>query len=273
MTTFRRALLAARIARGAVVFGMLVLLPVTCLAQAGANAVNAADIAPATVASTAGGDPLRDAAMQVAQRFPAQSIKSVATADAALADVKRSRVDIEARHRAAEADCRPAFFMTRCLDATQEKKRAALALLRPVEIEADAFKRRNRVVDRDRALTEKNAKAEREALVEQNAVSVRKQAESASVPHPSERSTTVSGPAAPHGVRTPHVAKPLTPSIDATTAARNMASFDRKATESAQRQREIEAKKAEKEQDRARKKTEADAKATGAAGSTPTAPK
>ena len=200
----------------------------------------------------------------VVQRYPAQSIASVLTADAALADIKVARTDIESDYRAEELGCRPAFFMTRCLDAAKEKRRAALALIRPVEIEADAFKRRERVEARDRALDEKKAKADREAVAEQNLADTHELAGEtapAASAKARDRKTAVRSPATPHPVRAPHVPKPLTPSIDAAGEARNAASYDRKALESAQRQRDIAAKKAEKEQDRARKKAAVNAAA------------
>ena len=259
----------ARPTAGRLMYWLLCLLlatvPARCLAQA------AAEGAPAEAAPAI--DAIGGSAAAVVARYPARSIDSMASADAALADVARARAEINTRHQAAQAACRPAFFMTRCLDAAKEKRRAALATLRPVEIEANAFKRQERVSARDRALEEKNAKAEREAASEKNSVKIRKPvAPAAPAADASDAASANAAPAKapPRNPRTPHVAKPLTPSIDAATEARNMAAFDRKAAESAQRQRDIAAKKAEKEQDRARKKAEAAAAAaagtdTGAA--------
>ena len=199
----------------------------------------------------------------VVQRYPAQSIASVVTADAALADIKVAHTDIEMEYRAEELGCRPAFFMTRCVDAAKEKRRVALALIRPIEIEADAFKRRARVEVRDRALDEKKAKADRETAAEQNQLNMHKLPGETPAANPKarDRDTAVRSPATPHPVRAPHVAKPLTPSIAAAAEARNAASYDRKAVESAQRQRDIAARKAEKEQDRARKRAAVNAAA------------
>lgn len=233
-----------------------------CALMAVAPGTSLAQAAPDGAALSAESMPAGAAA--IVQRYPAQSITSVAVADAALADVTRERTEINNRLHAAELACRPVFFMTRCLDAAKERRHTALAMLRPIEIEANAFKRRERVVERDRLLEEKREKAERDALNEQNSVKIRKSGAPPASPAgalDTTRSTTVPASTAPHNVRTPHVAKPLTPSIDAATEARNMASYDRKGAESAERQREIAAKKAEKEQDRARKKAEASAAA------------
>jgi colicin import membrane protein len=246
---------------------LMTAMPVVCRAQA---ATVAASTEPA-----AASDPMLAGAAAIVARYPAKSIASLATANAALADVSREQAAIDTRHRAAQQACLPEFFMTRCLDAAKEKRRTALAMLRPLQIEADAFKRRERVVERDRLLEEKRIKAESAALAEQNTPQVIKP-----VPPPAQPghargagSDTAPAPAAPRNVRTPHVAKPLTPPIDATTEARNMASYDRKVAESAQRQHEIAAKKAEKEQDRARKKAEADAAASASAKQAATPPK
>ena len=242
----------------------------TCLLWLAASAaycqapVAAIDDRPGA-AKTAGADRVTDPAADLVRRHPPGAIDSVATADAALADVSRERALVEAEHARDEQACAPAFFMTRCLDSAKERRRAALARLRPIEIEANAFKRRDRVVERDRLLEEKRLKAEEEATPEQRALKVRK-------PERPDAGTTVvegAGPdatalkaakPAPSNVRKPHVAKPSTPSIDAATQARNMASFDRKAAESLQRQKEVAAKKAENERDRAKKQAEHNAK-------------
>jgi colicin import membrane protein len=225
----------------------------------------AATPAAATAATTPVPASRADAVADLAGRHPAGSIDSVASADAALAEVSRERALVEAEHVRSEQACTPVFFMTRCLDKAKERRRAALARLRPIEIEANAFKRRDRVVERDRLLEEKRLKAEQEATPEQRALKVRK-------PEPPEtgtpaaeaagRDTTADRPArpAPTNVRQPHVVKPDTHAIDAATQAKNMASFDRKAAESLARQKEIAAKKAENERDRAKKRAEIEAK-------------
>jgi colicin import membrane protein len=76
------------------------------------------------------------------ERYPSGSIQSVEAADHAIEEVNQARSGVE----------------------TQFAEDAhALAQLRPIEINANAFKRRDRVVERDKALAEKAAKEEAEA--------------------------------------------------------------------------------------------------------------
>lgn len=222
-------------------------------------------------------------AQTAAPASPTTGFTSVDQADDALRDIKRQRADTEVQYTQDKAACTPAFFMTRCLDAARERRRAALARLRPLEIEANTFKRRERVVERDKVLEEKRLKAEQEAQLPPREVKIRAPANAAaSVPDPNTTApvgapaapaavttpSTPPTPVAPHAPRTPHQAKPLTPRIDARTEAANAAAFDRKAQESVRRQKEIAEKKAENERDRAAKK----ARAAADSGAPTTAP-
>lgn len=219
----------------------------------------------------------------VVARHPANSIQSVAQADAALAEVARQRAQIEAQSVRDRQACNPTFFTTRCIDGVREHRRAALARLRPIEIEANALKRRTRVVERDRALAEKQRKAEQDAEPAQRELKIRKTPAEAGSPEdlPGQRRVRSTGlrraPGVPAEERAEARARrhqqPLGGPIDAATQAQNMAAFDRKAAESAQRQREVAEKKAEKARDRARKKAEADnASGLPAAAAQPKAP-
>ena len=85
----------------------------------------------------------------VAVRYPAGSIASVESAERALADAAQARALAEAAYLAGKRDCYPKFFTTSCLDDVAEQRRNALARVREVEIEAQTFKRRARVAERD----------------------------------------------------------------------------------------------------------------------------
>lgn len=98
----------------------------------------------------------------LAERYPGGTIASVETAERALAEASASRADIEAVHATAKRACYPAFFSTACLDKAAEQRRTDLASLRPVEIEAEIFKRRARVIERDNALAERERTAQEE---------------------------------------------------------------------------------------------------------------
>lgn len=91
-------------------------------------------------------------------RYPAGSIGSVKQATAALADTTRGRQRVEAVYKADEKACYKTFFANRCVADARERRRIALADLKPIQIEADRFKRHDVVVKRDKALEEKRLK-------------------------------------------------------------------------------------------------------------------
>jgi colicin import membrane protein len=100
---------------------------------------------------------------EVVAQYPTGSIDSVAAADAALADVKREREEVEVRARDAEYACYSKFFSSPCVGKVREQRRADLERLKPIEVEANAFKRRDVVAKRDRVLDAQRAREEREA--------------------------------------------------------------------------------------------------------------
>lgn len=97
-----------------------------------------------------------------ASRYPAGTILTVEQAEQALADVMREHGEIEARFRAEEQECLPRFFATSCIEKAQERRRKATMELRSIEIEANVFKRRLRVEERDKALAERSKQTESE---------------------------------------------------------------------------------------------------------------
>jgi colicin import membrane protein len=92
-----------------------------------------------------------------AARFPAGSIRSELLADQALAAAQKERADIEARYLAEQRACYERFFVTACMEAAKERHHATLEQVRPIEIEAEKFKRQQRVAEREKALAEKRA--------------------------------------------------------------------------------------------------------------------
>lgn len=83
------------------------------------------------------------------------SIHSIESANAALAEVAAERVRIETRYSAEERACHPQFFATSCIDEAKERRRNALSQVRPIEIEANTFKRQARVREREKTLEKK----------------------------------------------------------------------------------------------------------------------
>ena len=90
-------------------------------------------------------------------RYPAGTILTAEMANLALAQVLAVRTQIESQFAMEEQACYPTFFASSCLEDTKERRHAALARIRPVEIEANTFNRRMRVLERDNALAEKHA--------------------------------------------------------------------------------------------------------------------
>lgn len=194
---------------------------------------------------------------------PAAAIDSVERADRVLVDVSRQRTAVAVQYAQDQQACYAVFLMTRCLDAARERRRDATAQLRAPEIEANAFKRRTRVAERDQALEEKRLKAEQEATAELRGVTI---GDTRKAGAPADKAPAVAGNprmakppmvVRPERQSSPHQPKPLTAPISPAAQASNIASFDRKTAESAERQRTIAEKKAEKERDRVAKKARA----------------
>lgn len=171
---------------------------------------------------------------------------SVAEADARLAEVARRRQVAEALYADSERECYPRFFVSRCLDQAREQRRATLAGLRAIEVEASHFKRVESVERRDAALAERQKQDERDAAAR------------AALP-PKKASATPAEAA-------PAKAKAKAESIEKRQAAReakeqrrtaqeaagageraaNVAAFKRKQQEAAERQRAVAEKLAAK---------------------------
>lgn len=121
-------------------------------------------ILPAQAQSDAAvnGNQAEETPQTLRERYPAGSIQSTETSRQALLEVKQMRTRIEARFKEDQQACYPKFFTNICLNKVKDKQRQDLADLRPIEIEANAFNRKQRVVERDRRLAEKAAKDEQE---------------------------------------------------------------------------------------------------------------
>jgi colicin import membrane protein len=194
-------------------------------------------------------------------RYPSGSIRSVQAADQALAEMEQARSHIETNFAEDERACFSKFFVTSCMDVAKEARRQALAQIRQVEVEANAFKRRARAEERDRALAEKAAvkPAPKVRPIKEPKPSSTVQPETA------RNSARYSGSGkepvpAPQGKADPdrearHKAKlealRAEEAADAQKRAEKVAAYERKVREAEERQREIAARKAEKERKRA----------------------
>lgn len=94
---------------------------------------------------------------ELTERYPVGSIQSQETATRVLAEVTQTRSGIETRFIVDQQACYPKFFTTSCLNKAKEQRRVDLLRIRPIEIEANAYIRQARVIERDRRLAEKAA--------------------------------------------------------------------------------------------------------------------
>jgi hypothetical protein len=204
-----------------------------------------------------------DTAIAVSARYPSGSIRSVAEADAALAAAAKERAEIEARYAAEEQACHPKFFATSCIDQAKERRRKAESAIRPVEIEANTFKRQARLDNREKALAERLAKEEKER---------QERASKTQAQEPAARQQDVSPPA-PESTpqESPEKAEANVPSdrsakheaklkrkqaedaANAEKRAENIAAYEKKKQEALERQRKVAERKAEKEKERREK--------------------
>ncbi|RQO38580.1 hypothetical protein DBR37_01405 [Herminiimonas sp. KBW02] len=96
---------------------------------------------------------------ELVERYPADTIKSNEVAERAVAEVTKTRADIEKRFADEQKACYKVFFTTSCLDKIKEQRRLDMVAIKPIEIEANSYIRHAKVDERDRRLAEKNAQS------------------------------------------------------------------------------------------------------------------
>lgn len=203
-----------------------------------------------------------------APRVPASH--SVEQADATLAQVAKDRAAVQERYAASEKLCYDKFFVNNCLDQAKEIRRAALAELRAVEVEASHFKRQDSVDKRDAELAERARKdAEDEALRMQQAPKAAKElAEAPRAPQP--------GPSAAER-EAAHESKvqrqQAAEAANAGKRAANVAAFEKKALESQQRQAAVLKKQADAAKKKADREADEQKRAAAAAAAAASASK
>jgi hypothetical protein len=165
---------------------------------------------------------------------------SVAEADRKLAEAARARAQAEAAYAATEHVCYTKFFVNSCLDEAREKRRAAVAGLRAIEVEAERFKRKADVDERDRELAEADKKFKEE------------EARMAAEPPPPPREVSPLAPPRP-GVRVDRAAEhadklkrqQAADQAGAAKRAANVEAYEKRKRESERRKKEVEEKKQE----------------------------
>jgi colicin import membrane protein len=188
-----------------------------------------------------------------AERFPAGSIRSIAEADAALAEAATDRKRIEARYQAEEQGCHPKFFTTSCIEQAKERRRTAMSALRPVEIEANAFKRQAQAAEKDKALAERLAKEEKDRQ-ERKARTSRPTATGSDADAMPKESSREEQPRLFSDRDEKHEAKLKQKQADdaanAEMRAENIAAYEKKKQDALARQQKVAQRKAEKEKKR-----------------------
>lgn len=190
-------------------------------------------------------------------RYPSGSIRSIGEADAALSEAAAERAEVEARYLADEQACHPNFFTTSCIQKAKERRRVALSAIRPVELEASAFKRKLRVTERDQALAErleKDEKQRQERTSSMPAVEPEVVAGAPEASSPKVQTTLFSKPE-----KQPSSTASRQKSGDGVSAeerAANIAAYEKKKREALERQQKVVQRKADKEQKRKAKQAE-----------------
>lgn len=94
------------------------------------------------------------------ERYPVQAITTLELSKQALEDLKIGRKQIETIFKQDEKACYKTFFANRCIAAAKDRRRLDLAKIKPIQVEAERFKRREAVLKRDAALEKNRIKAE-----------------------------------------------------------------------------------------------------------------
>jgi hypothetical protein len=185
---------------------------------------------------------------------------SVAQADARLVAVAAERAAIEARYAEREAVCYEKFFVNHCLDEAKERRRVALVAQRNIEIEAERFKRRLKVEERDKEIAAADAEYKAE------------EARLAAEPPPPPRETTAlpppkPSPAASRMARRNAKAQEEAARApeEAAKAAANAREFEERKRKSEQKQKDVAERVAEREAKAAARRAEEEKKAKAAA--------
>jgi len=98
-------------------------------------------------------------AQALTKRYPPGSIASVDSAREALADVVVARREVEQVFSVERTRCFDQFFTSSCLSDAKDVRRTVLSNIRKVEVEANAFLRKDKAAERDRVIAERQGRA------------------------------------------------------------------------------------------------------------------
>lgn len=199
------------------------------------------------------------AARQTDQLRPAlPPTSSVAQADQRLAAVAAERRAIEARFAEREALCYEKFLMNQCLDDAKERRRSALASERAIEIEAEYFKRKSKVEERERAMAAADQAFEAE---EARAAQAPPLAPHSATALPPPRPSTVTARIARRNAKVEQEAA----AANAAERAAKVLAFDARRSKAAERQQAVAERKAQSAAKRAAAQAKLQAEAEAAA--------
>ncbi len=177
----------------------------------------------------------------VPREVPPPPVTSVAQADQQLAAVARERAAIEARFAERERVCYDKFFVNNCLDEAKERRRSALAAQRAIEVQAEHFKRRAVVEERDRNLAE----AERRFKEQEARMAAEPPKPAAEpTPVPAQRKAIAPERMAERDARLR--AQKQQEAANAGKRAQNVRDYEARKAQSEERQRKVAQRKAEK---------------------------
>lgn len=166
---------------------------------------------------------------------------SVEQANAKLAQVAAERAGIEAAYAQSERVCYTKFFVNNCLEEAREKRRGALVLQGAIEDEAQYYKRKSAVDERDREVSKAIKEYEED------------QARAAAMPPPPPREEVkpVAAPRAALAARSEKrqaraEARAAKERAEAPKRAANVKEFEQRKRDAEERQRVIAEKKAAK---------------------------
>jgi colicin import membrane protein len=196
-----------------------------------------------------------------AQNVPG-SIQSIEAADEVLGAIEGERQNIERNYAVEQHACYDKFFVSSCLSRAAERRRLALQQIRPAEIEANVYKRRAKVEERDKNLAEQKLRDQQEAAQRAQQQRDREISTAAKVEHNAREAQAATANSRAHAGEAQkreaeHAARlqknQAEEAANAGERAKNIADFEKKRQEAEARQREIAAKKAEKQRKNAAK--------------------
>ena len=220
-----------------------------------------AQAVPDTVTSAAlpTPDPAADAApdQQLLDHYQPGSIRSLQQADQILQQVAQQRQQIEGVYLLQQNACYERFFVSSCLGQAEEQHRLALERIRKPEIDANVYKRRAKVDERDRNLEEQRVQDEQDRqqrLQQQRAreaeTAEKMQRHARDAHEAAAREEQHAGAAerrvAEHQAREQQRAAQQ--AADAEQRRKNIDAFNKKRDDALQRQHEVARKKVEKAQ-------------------------